>query len=142
MTRFGWDAHSGVVELDVAGSHGAEEGPTVTHHDGHQAVANLVGQPELEAMTGDGADGDRGMTFAGSGSCLLHRFWRFAGDEGERCVRVDSDPVGGLSLGHDDRHIHGVSPVLAVGDAELLGDWAPAITTAPSSRTKVTSEMA
>jgi hypothetical protein len=55
---------------------------------------------------------------------------------------VDSDPVGGLSLGHDDRHIHGVSPVLAVGDAELLGDWAPAITTAPSSRTKVTSEMA
>ena len=135
--------HSRVVELDVTGSHGAEEGPTVTPNDGHQVVANLVGQPELEAMTGDGAGGDRDMTFAGSGSCLLHRFWRFAGDEGEGCVRVASDPVGGLSLGHDDdRHIHGVSPVLAVGDVELPGDWATALTTAPSSRTKVTSEMA
>jgi len=99
---FGWDAHSRVVELDVTGSHGAEKGPTVTPNDGHQVVANLVGQPELEAMTGDGAGGDRDMTFAGSGSCLLHRFWHFAGDEGEGCVRVDSDPVGGLSLGHDD----------------------------------------
>jgi hypothetical protein len=34
----------------------------------------LVGHPEFEAMTGDGAGGDRDMTFAGSGSCLLHRF--------------------------------------------------------------------
>jgi hypothetical protein len=103
----------------------------------------LVGQPEFEAMTGDGAGGDRDMTFAGSGSCLLHRFRHFAGDEGEGCVRVDSDPVGGLSLSQDDdRHIHGESPVLAVGDVELPGDWAAALTTAPSPRTKVTSEMA
>jgi hypothetical protein len=32
--------------------------------------------------------------------------------------------------------------VSAVGDVELLADWATALTTAPSSRTKVTSEMA
>ena len=103
----------------------------------------LVGQPEFEAVTGDGAGGDRDMTFAGSGSCLLHRFRRFAGDEGEGCVRVDSDPVGGLSLGHaGDRRIQGVSPVLAVGDAELPGDWATALPTAPSPGTKVTREMA
>lgn len=80
------------MELDVTGSHGAGEGPTVTHHDGHLVVANLVGQPELEAMTGDGAGGDRDMTFAGSGSCLLHRFWHFAGDEGEGCVRGGQRP--------------------------------------------------
>jgi hypothetical protein len=86
-TRRLGDAHSRIAELDVTGSHGVEEGPTITHHDGHRVVANLVEQPELEAMTGDGAGGDRDMTFAGSGSRLLHRFRYFAGDEGEGCVR-------------------------------------------------------
>jgi hypothetical protein len=96
---------------------------------------------ELEAMAGDRAGGDRDMTFAGSGWCLLHCFRHFAGDEGEGCVRVGSAPVRGHLVWSRRRPAHSwCSPVPAVGDIEMPGDWATALTTAPSSRTKVTSD--
>jgi len=55
----------GFAQQDVLGRQLAEEGAVaLAHHDGHQVDSHLIEQPQVEALAGDGAPGDRDDTIA------------------------------------------------------------------------------
>ncbi len=63
-----------VAQQDVPGRELAEEGPVaLAHHDRHQVDGHLVEQPQLEALPGDGASGDRDDAVSGELLCSCDR---------------------------------------------------------------------
>src|SRR6266496_3532592 len=85
-----WVAEQHVVSRELA-----EEGAVaLAHHDRDEVDGHLVEQPEVQALPGDGASGDRDDAVASehlrTGDCGRYT----VGHEGERCLGVCVDPVG------------------------------------------------
>ena len=81
------DAHRRVAEQNIIDGEPAEEWAPFAHDDRNEVDRHLVEQPELEALSSDGAGGDGNGAIAGDRSGLFDSGLHPVGDEGERCTR-------------------------------------------------------
>src|SRR6266542_6385154 len=85
-----WVAEQHVVSRELA-----EEGAVaLAHHDRDEVDGYLVEQPQVQALPGDGATGDRDVAVASERLCMSGCGRYTVGHEGERCLGVCVDPVG------------------------------------------------
>ncbi|MGW4291626.1 hypothetical protein ACWEH1_01005 [Micromonospora chersina] len=95
MTRSPWTQTDGVAEQHIVSQEVAEEGAVaLTHYDWDEVDGHLVEKPQFEALSGDGASGDRDDAVAGQRLRMSDRGGDTVCHEGERCSGCASGTSG------------------------------------------------